>query len=221
MRFVLRRRVAQLDCSDGLPDDEPRFLGELRAEALAPVRTGLIERCLERRPVDRFFERCKLAVQRLALGALISSINYFQLQMNFSGSPWSRVDECCKVDAQQGGGNATSLDRERGDGGIGGAGGWRIATRLTTAIASLAFPNTWGHAAAVSPARPSEQQTSERRVSATPPGLGQTAQSPASGAIEMISTSPASGASLSVRNCQFGAIRRICADGWVGLSTCP
>jgi hypothetical protein len=32
----------------------------------------------------------------------------------------------------------------------------------------------------------------------------------------MVSSSPASGASLSVHSCQFGAVTRACADGWVG-----
>jgi hypothetical protein len=32
----------------------------------------------------------------------------------------------------------------------------------------------------------------------------------------MVSSSPAFGASLSVRSCQFGAVTRSCADGWVG-----
>jgi hypothetical protein len=32
----------------------------------------------------------------------------------------------------------------------------------------------------------------------------------------MVNSSPASGASLFVRSCQFGAVNRRCADGWVG-----
>jgi hypothetical protein len=43
--------------------------------------------------------------------------------MNFRSFLWIHVDERSKVDAQQGGGNATSRERERGDGGIGGVGG--------------------------------------------------------------------------------------------------
>ena len=92
----------------------------------------------------------------------------------------------------------------------------RMATRVVSAIVSLAFVSACGDAGTISPTGPSAPQTSEREVSAPPPRLVPTSQSSATGAIEMVSSSPASGASLSVRSCQFGAVTRSCADGWAG-----
>ena len=92
----------------------------------------------------------------------------------------------------------------------------RIATRLVSAIVLLTCVAACGDAGTTSPTGPSSLQTSERRVSTPPPRLVPTSRSPASGAIEMVSSSPASGASLPVRSCQFGAVARSCADGWVG-----
>ena len=90
------------------------------------------------------------------------------------------------------------------------------ATRLVSAIVSLTFVSACGAAGTTSPAGPTSLQTSKGGGSAPPPRLVPTSQSPATGAIEMVSSSPASGASLSVRTCQFGAVTRSCADGWVG-----
>ena len=92
----------------------------------------------------------------------------------------------------------------------------RIAPGLVSAIVSLTFVSACGAAGTTSPTGPTSLQTSEKGVSAPPPRVGSTSQSSATGAIEMVSSSPASGASLSVRSCQFGAVTRSCADGWDG-----
>lgn len=92
----------------------------------------------------------------------------------------------------------------------------RIATRLVLAIVSLTFVSACGDAGAIWPTGPSAPQTSERGVLASPPRVVPTSPSSATGAIVMVSSSPASGASLSVRTCQFGGVTRSCADGWVG-----
>jgi hypothetical protein len=89
----------------------------------------------------------------------------------------------------------------------------RLGLRLVCAIASLTFVSACGDTNITSP---SARQASESGVSAPPPALQPTSQSLATGAIEMASSSPASGASLSVRSCQFGAVTRSCAAGWVG-----
>ena len=93
----------------------------------------------------------------------------------------------------------------------------RIGLRLVSAIASLTFVSACGDTNIISPTGPSARQASESGVSIPPPALQPTSQSLATGAIEMVSSSPASGASLSVRSCQFGAVTRRCADGWVGI----
>lgn len=89
----------------------------------------------------------------------------------------------------------------------------RIGLRLISAIASLTFVSACGDTNMISPAGPSARQAGESGVSSPPPALQ---QSLATGVIEMASSSPASGASLPVRSCQFGAVTRSCADGWVG-----
>ena len=92
----------------------------------------------------------------------------------------------------------------------------RIATRLVSAIVSLMFVSACGDAGTISPTSPSAPQSNETGGAAPPPRLVPTSQSSATGAIEMVSSSPASGASLSVRSCQFGGVTRSCADGWAG-----
>ncbi len=92
----------------------------------------------------------------------------------------------------------------------------RLGLRLVSTIASLTFVSACGDTNITSPTGPSGPQVSERAVSTPPPALQPTSQSLAPGAIEMASSSPASGASLVVRSCQFGAVTRNCADGWVG-----
>lgn len=91
-----------------------------------------------------------------------------------------------------------------------------LAARLVPAIISLTFVSACGDAGTTSPTEPSSLPTSDRGVPAPPPGLVPTSQTSATGAIEMVSSSPDSGASLTVRSCQFGAVTRSCADGWVG-----
>ena len=91
-----------------------------------------------------------------------------------------------------------------------------IGLRLVSAIASLALVSACGDRSMISPTEASARQASDSGVSAPPPALQPTSQSVATGAIEMASSSPASGAALPVRSCQFGAVTRSCADGWVG-----
>ena len=94
----------------------------------------------------------------------------------------------------------------------------RMAVRLATAIVVLAVVNACGDAGGVSPTEPSEPRTSKRPASNPPPRLlpGSTPQSTVTGAIEMVSSRPASGAPLAVRTCQFGAVTRTCTDEWAG-----
>ena len=91
-----------------------------------------------------------------------------------------------------------------------------IASRLVSAIISLTFVSACGDAGTTSLTEPSSLPTSDRGVLAPPPRLVPTSQSSGTGAIEMVSSSPGSGASLTVRSCQFGAATRSCADGWDG-----
>lgn len=92
----------------------------------------------------------------------------------------------------------------------------RSGARLIASILSLAFVSACGGAPTVSPVGPSVPQISE--VVGVPPArtVGPAAQSSATGTIEMVNSSPLSGASLSVRSCRFGAVTRLCADGWAG-----
>jgi hypothetical protein len=91
----------------------------------------------------------------------------------------------------------------------------RLGLRLVSAIASLTFVSACGDTNITSPTGPGARQGSES-VSAPPPPHEPTSQAQATGAIEMASSSPASGASFFVRSCEFGAVTRSCADGWVG-----
>ncbi len=92
----------------------------------------------------------------------------------------------------------------------------RIGLRLVAAVASLTFVSACGDTNIVSHTGPSAWHANERGMSAPPPALQPTSQSLATGTIEMASSSPSSGASLSVGSCQFGAVTRSCVVGWVG-----
>jgi hypothetical protein len=94
---------------------------------------------------------------------------------------------------------------------------WRVAQRLTMAIASLALISGCD-AHGSSPTAPSEPRTSSIPALHPPPAdsPGPASSSVLTGAIEMVGSSPASGASLSVATCRFGAVTRTCAEGWVG-----
>ena len=82
-------------------------------------------------------------------------------------------------------------------------------------LLSLALATACGDGGPATPTAPSEP-SSTTAVPPKPPPQGTATPFAAGGSITMVSSSPASGASLAVAECRFGSVTRRCADGWQG-----